>query len=131
MKKAWLAYAVFLVLVVVLGEVANIAKGKEVTLLKLLNWVGASLICVAVFGYALQRKILSAPIWKLILWIVVSLSLALVAYMVFKSGIVSLVGILIVLPFIFPAYLAVYWYAYSSANIWQQMPNNSLQARRP
>lgn len=124
MKKGWLAYAVVFSLLTVAG-----AAIAPLTLLNLVNSIISIILCAAVFLYSLQKPILSQDAWKIIFWLTAGTSLIWTSSSLISTGAnsempFSAMTFLTELLLVLPAYIVMYWYAYTS-NIWPS-PDKSI-----
>lgn len=120
MKKLWLAYAIFFIIVCVSGTIDTHTHGQPVTTLEIIEAVSELFMCVGVTLYALQKRLLSATAWKFVLWVIIAYSAVLAAYNTSKDGPSFLVALAIFTVPVIPAYVAMYRYAYMSPQVWRR-----------
>ena len=125
-KKGWRAYAALLTLFVVVGELRNVLAGSRLDAVTLANWILTAVLLVALWGYALQRRIGDAPYWRAVFWIVLSAT-ALTLVPVALGPLEMVVFTALLLALAAPAYVAAFRYAYRCPALW----NTDGRAPRP
>lgn len=116
-RKAWTAYAAVLSAAIVVGEVTNLADGSRVDPRTLANWVLTTVLLVATWGYALHKPLGPRHYWRPAFW-VLSFATAATIVPVALSGPAALIVVGALLPFVLPAFVATYRYAYRSPELW-------------
>lgn len=116
-RKAWTAYAAVLSAAILIGEVTNIASGATVDPRTLANWVLTAVLLVATWGYALRRPIGPRHYWRPAFWVLLFATLVTMVPAAL-SGRSALIVVGALLPFVVPAFVATYRYAYRSPELW-------------
>jgi hypothetical protein len=118
-KPAWIAYALLLTLAVIAGETLNIWRGGPPDLVTYANWLLSLALLVALWCYALQRALGTATYWRAVFWIVLFANLVMLVPVLLGGGVIALatagLSLLVV-----PAYVAMWRYAYRSADLWSE-----------
>lgn len=117
MKRGWIIYAATLSAAVVLGEAVDFAQGKPVTLAAAANWLVTAVLLVATWCYGLQKPLHTQVYWRAAFWIILFVTLLGMAR-VALAGRLGLYVALVSLAFMVPAFVAMYRYAYRSAQLW-------------
>jgi len=116
-RKAWTAYAAVLSAAIVIGEATNLAGGSRVDPRTLANWVLTAVLLVATWGYALHKPLGPRHYWRPAFWVLLVATLvSIVPVALAGSAAMLVVGVL--LPFVVPAFVAAYRYAYRSPELW-------------
>ena len=116
-RKAWTAYAAALSAAIVIGEVTNLAGGGRIDPRTLANWVLTAVLLVATWGYALHRPLGPPHYWRPAFWVLVFATIVTIVP-VALAGLNALVVVGALLPFVVPAFVATYLYAYRSPELW-------------
>jgi hypothetical protein len=117
-KKAWAGYAGLLTLLVVAGEIVNLAGGGTVEPRTVANWLVTAVLLVATWGYALQRPIGALYYWRAACWVVLAASL-ITTVPALLSGDAARLMVAVLLPLVVPAFVASFLYAYRSPDLWR------------
>lgn len=113
-KPGWLAYASFLTVAVLGGEVSRWETPDAVAVA---SWVLSAAMLVGLWCYALQRPVGSERYWRAVFWILAMSTAMMLLPVLMRGGELALfTAALTVL--IVPAYVAVYRYAYRSPALW-------------
>jgi hypothetical protein len=116
-RKAWTAYAAALSAAIVIGEATNLAGGGRVDPRTLGNWILTAVLLVATWGYALHKPLGPRHYWRPAFWVLLFATLvSIVPAALAGSSAMVVVGVL--LPFVVPAFVAAYRYAYRSPELW-------------
>ena len=102
---------------VLAGEAANLSRGGEVTALTLANWTLSTALLTALWGFALRRRIGSERYWRAAFWLVLFANSVMLIPVLLGDHAVALFTAALTL-LIVPAYLAAYFYAYRSPDLW-------------
>lgn len=116
-RKAWTAYAAVLSAAIVIGEVANLSNGGRLDPRTLANWVLTTVLLVATWGYALHKPLGPRHYWRPAFWVLLFATLVTIVPAVL-SGRAAMIVVSALLPFVVPAFVATYRYAYRSAELW-------------
>jgi len=116
-RKGWTAYAAFLTVAIVTGEVRNLAHGA-MDARTFANWVLTLVLLLATWGYALRRPIGAPRYWGPAFWVVSAATLITIIPAAI-AGTDALIVVAIMLLFAAPAFYAAYRYAFHSPDVWQ------------
>jgi hypothetical protein len=116
-KAGWVAYAALLTFGVLAGEAANLSRGGEFTALTLANWTLSAALLIALWGYALQRRIGNERYWRAVFWLVVFANAAMLVPVILGDRTLAMF-VAVLTALIVPAYVAAYFYAYRSSALW-------------
>ena len=116
-RKAWTAYAFVFSVAIVVGEATNLSRGGGIEPRTLAGWVITAVLLVATWGYALGRPFGPRHYWRPAFWVLLFATLvSLVPAVLAGSAAMIVVGLL--LPFVVPAFVATWRYAYRSPGLW-------------
>lgn len=116
-RKAWTAYAAVLSIAIVIGEATNLAGGATVDPRTLTNWVLTAVLLVATWGYALHKPLGPRHYWRPAFWVLLFATLVTILPATL-SGSAAMLVVGVLLPFVVPAFVAAYRYAYRSPELW-------------
>jgi hypothetical protein len=119
-RKAWLAYAAIITVLIVAGEAVNVVQGK-LDLRTPANWVVTLVLLLATWGYALRRRIGAQRYWGPAFWVVLLATLATLVPVAIagpEAVFVAAVSLLLLAP----AFYAAWRYAYRSPDLWGARP---------
>jgi hypothetical protein len=116
-RKAWTAYAAVLSAAIVIGEVTSVADGNRLDPRTLANWVLTAVLLVATWGYALHKPLGPRHYWRPAFWVLLFATIATIVP-VALAGLDALIVVGALLPFVVPAFVATYRYAYRSPELW-------------
>lgn len=116
-RKAWTAYAAVLSAAIVIGEVTNLSNGGRLDPRTLANWVLTTVLLVATWGYALHKPLGPRHYWRPAFWVLLFATLVTITPAVL-SGRAAMIVVGALLPFVVPAFVATYRYAYRSPELW-------------
>jgi hypothetical protein len=116
-RKAWTAYAAVLSAAIVIGEVTNLSNGSRLDPRTLANWVLTTVLLVATWGYALHKPLGPRHYWRPAFWVLLLATLVTIVPAVL-SGRAAMIVVGALLPFVVPAFVATYRYAYRSPELW-------------
>jgi len=120
-KTGWTIYAALLTAFVLVGEVRNFLAGARLDAVTIANWILTLALLVALWGYALQRRIGNARYWRAVFWIVLAATAVMLVPVALGSlDIIIFTGLLLAL--VLPAYLAAFRYAFRSPDLWNDRP---------
>jgi O-antigen ligase len=114
-RLGWLLYAVTLTLAVLIGEVS---RGARPDLVALASWILTAALLVALWSYALRRRIGHQGYWRAVFWIVAFATVLMLVPVLMSGGHLARYTLALTVP-ILPAFVAAYLYAYRSPEIWQ------------
>jgi hypothetical protein len=116
-RKAWTAYAAVFSAAIVIGEMTNLADGGRVDPRTLANWVLTTVLLVATWGYALHKPLGPRHYWRPAFWVLLFATLVTIVPAA-MSGRAAMIVVGALLPFVVPAFVAAYRYAYCSPELW-------------
>lgn len=116
-RKAWTAYAAVLSAAIVIGEVTNLAGGGRIDPRTLANWVLTAVLLISTWGYALHKPLGPRHYWRPAFWVLLFATLVTIVPAAL-SGRAALIVVGALLPFVVPAFVAAYRYAYRSPELW-------------
>jgi hypothetical protein len=116
LRKGWTAYAAFLTLASIMGEVWNVAHDR-VDARTYANWILTFVLLLATWGYALRYPIGSRRYWGPAFWVILAAT-AITIIPVAIAGIDGMVVVMLSLLVIAPAFYAAFRYAYRSPELW-------------
>lgn len=116
-RRAWTVYAAVLSAAIVIGEVTNVAGGGRVDPRTLANWVLTVVLLVATWGYALRKPLGPRHYWRPAFW-VLSFATLVTIVPAALAGRAAMIVVAALLPFVVPAFVATYRYAYRSPELW-------------
>ena len=119
-RVGWVVYAALLTLGVLVGEALNL-RTQAPSALTLANWTLTLALLVALWAYALQRRIGTPRYWRAVFWIVLFANVLMLVPVLLAGGVVAYVTAALTL-LVVPAYLAAYRYAYRSIELWSTEP---------
>ena len=114
-RLGWLFYAAALTLAVLIGEVS---RGTRPDLVALASWILTAALLVALWSYALRRRLGSQGYWRAVFWIVACATVLMLVPVLMSGGDLARYTLALTVP-ILPAFVAAYRYAYRSPEIWQ------------
>ncbi|HET7203985.1 MAG TPA: hypothetical protein VFI92_11510 [Steroidobacteraceae bacterium] len=115
-RTVWLVYAAGLTAAVVIGEVT---RGTPPDLVALTSWVLTTALLVAVWSYALRRRLGNEQYWRAVFWIVLLATVLMLLPVLMAGGTLARYALALTVPIV-PAYVAAYLYAYRSPGIWRK-----------
>jgi hypothetical protein len=127
-KKAWAAYAAALTAVVVLGETSNLVQGGTLNTRTFANWFVTAVLLLGTWGYALQRRIGAQYYWRTACWVVLGATLITLVPAVLAGGAAAFM-VLVLLPLLVPAFVAVFLFAYRSPQLWASSSGDASLSR--
>lgn len=116
-RKAWTAYAAVISVAVVTGEVTNLAGGGRLDPRTLASWVLTAVLLVATWGYALHKPLGPQHYWRPAFWVLLFATLVSIVPAAL-AGRAAMIVVAALLPFVVPAFIAAYRYAYRSPELW-------------
>lgn len=114
-RLGWLLYAAALTLAVLAGEWA---RGTRPDLVALASWTLTAALLVALWAYALRRRLGNEGYWRAVFWIVSFATALMLVPVLMTGGEVARYTLALTAPVV-PAFVAAYRYAYRSPDIWR------------
>ena len=115
-RLGWLLYATALTLAVLVGEVARATRPD---LVALASWILTIALLVALWSYALRRRLGHEGYWRAVFWIVSFATVLMLVPVLMSGGEVARYTLALTVP-VLPAFVAAYRYAYRSPEIWER-----------
>jgi peptidoglycan/LPS O-acetylase OafA/YrhL len=113
-RLGWLVYAAALTLAVLVGEVG---RGTRPGPVALASWILTAALLVALWCYALRRRLGHEAYWRAAFWIVSFATLLMLVPVLMAGGELARYTLALTVPIV-PAFVAAYLYAYRSPEIW-------------
>ena len=113
-RLGWILYAAALTLAVLIGEVSRRTRPD---LVALASWILTAALLVAVWSYALRRRLGNEGYWRAVFWIVSFATVLMLAPVLISGGELARYTLTLTVPIV-PAFVAAYLYAYRSPEIW-------------
>lgn len=114
-RLGWRLYAAALTLAVLIGEVSR-ETGPD--LVALASWILTAALLVALWSYALRRRLGHQGYWRAAFWIVTFATALMLVPVLMSGGDLALYTLALTAPTV-PAFVAAYLYAYRSPDIWK------------
>ena len=114
-RLGWIIYAVALTLAVLIGEVS---RGTQPDLVALASWILTAALLVALWSYALRRRLGHKGYWRAVFWIVSFATVLMLVPVLMSGGELARYTLALTVPIV-PAFVAAYMYAYRSPEIWR------------
>ena len=124
-RLGWILYAAALTLAVLIGEVS---RGTRPDLVALASWILTAALLVALWSYALRRRLGHEGYWRAVFWIVAFATVLMLAPVLMSGGEVARYTLALSVPIV-PAFIAAYRYAYRSPEIWRPAEASAAEAR--
>jgi hypothetical protein len=113
-RLGWLFYAAALTLAALIGEVG---RGTRPDPVAFASWILTAALLVALWSYALRRRVGHAAYWRAVFWIVSFATLLMLVPVLMAGGEIARYTLALTVPVV-PAFVAAYLYAYRSPEIW-------------
>jgi hypothetical protein len=114
-RTGWLVYAAALTLAVLAGE---LSRSVRPDLIALASWMLTAALLVALWSYALRRRLGNERYWRAVFWIVSSATVLMLVPVLMTGGELARYTLALAVPIV-PAFIAAYRYAYRSPEIWR------------